>query len=220
MSNNLPSTIPLFPLRGALLLPRGQLPLNIFEDRYLKMIDDALSTHRIIGMIQPRDKGEGYGADTDETDIGELYNTGCAGRITAFEETTDGRYLVTLTGLSRFDMAGEDVSADLPYKVASVDWGKYGHDFNNQTCLNMDRQKLKDMLGDYFEIKGIECTTDIIDEASDDKIVTCLSMICPFDPCEKQALLEAECCKDRARIFTTMLEMTIRGCHAEDGCKH
>lgn len=206
----LPPEIPVFPLTGVLLLPRGQLPLNIFEPRYLAMVDHALRGDRLIGMIQPRDFQQGL-----TTNKAPLFTTGCAGRITSFEETEDGRYLITLTGISRFNMAGE-LDLQQGFRRAKVDWADFPHDLESHDCLGIDRNHLKNLLRSYFDIEGLSCSWDSIDGASDDKLITALSMICPLDPGEKQALLEAACCRTRARMFMTMLEMAIH--NSKGGC--
>lgn len=202
----LPEEIPVFPLPGVLLLPRGQLPLNIFEPRYIAMVDDALKADRMIGMIQPRD-----GAS--------LYQTGCGGRITAFEETGDGRYLITLTGLSRFHVIKE-IGMRNGYRRVRADWAPFAHDFDEMDHLDIDRTALKQMLENYFLKHAIKCDADIVDDAPDEKLITCLSMICPFDAGEKQVLLEARCCRERAQKFMAMLKMAVHddngrcgGCH-------
>lgn len=196
-ANTLPEIIPVFPLSGVLLLPRGQLPLNIFESRYLAMVDDALKNERIIGMIQPRDGDS-------------LYETGCAGRITAFSETADGRYLITLTGLCRFKVRSEIEQAN-GYRRAIPEWSLFAHDFDEVACLDIDRAKMKEMLRTYFGINGIKCDMDAIDSIEDEKLITCLSMICPFDAGEKQALLESRCCRERAEKFMALIKMAVQG---------
>lgn len=206
----LPQEIPVFPLPGVLLLPRGQLPLNIFEPRYLAMTEDALRTHRMIGVVQPRENGLGTPSGS-----ASLFLTGCAGKITSFEETEDGRYLITLTGISRFHMAGE-LPLHNGYRRARVDWSAFGEDLQSHDCLGIDRNHLKDLLRNYFNMEGLSCSWDSIDSASDDKLITALSMICPLDPGEKQALLEAACCRTRARMFMTMLEMAVH--NDKSGC--
>lgn len=203
---DLPAEIPLFPLAGVLLLPRGELPLHIFEPRYVAMIDDALRGDRMIGMIQPRPAA---GPD----DGMPLFTVGCMGRITGFTEQEDGRYYVTLTGVSRFALRHE-----LPlrhgYRRAAVTWDDFARDREPAGCLDLDRAALKDMLGTYFAQHHIECDWSYIDGAADEKLVTCLSMICPFDAAEKQALLEARCCRARAAQFMALLEMAVKagGC--------
>ncbi|MBU0799793.1 MAG: LON peptidase substrate-binding domain-containing protein [Alphaproteobacteria bacterium] len=200
----LPAEIPLFPLPGVLLLPRGELPLHIFEPRYLAMIDDALRGDRMIGMIQPRQH---------EGENNPLFNIGCAGKITSFTETADNRYFVTLTGVSRFTMA-----AELPqvkgYRRAQVRWEDFQKDTEPAGCLDLDRAQLKTLLEAYFDQHAIACDWSHVDEATDEKLINCLSMICPFDPAEKQALLEAGCCRGRAQKFMAMLEMAVKagGC--------
>jgi len=201
----LPREIPVFPLSGVLLLPGGQLPLNIFEKRYLAMVQDSLKEERLIGMIQPK-SGE------------NLFSVGCAGRITAFEETEDGRYLITLTGLSRFR-----TQAELPqrrgYRRVMADWEAYSADMRPESCLDLDRDHLKKLLCDYFQLHSLSCDWDAVDGTPDQKLITSLAMICPLGPNEKQALLEAQCCRSRAQMFMTMLEMAVAdkgecgGCH-------
>ena len=206
---DLPGEIPLFPLGGVLLLPGGQLPLNIFEERYIAMIDDALSGTRLIGMLQPKSEDESQ----------ELFNIGCAGKITSFEEQDDGRYIITLTGICRFELS-EELALKNGYRRAQINWNKYQSDLNRKQCLDLDRQRLKDLLQNYFSMQEISCDWDAIDGASDQKLITCLSMICPFDAGEKQALLEAECCNTRADMFLAMLEMAINNGHALSGECH
>lgn len=206
----LPQEIPVFPLSGVLLLPRGQLPLNIFEPRYIAMTEEALRTNRMIGVVQPRDFNLSLSSDSSA-----LFVTGCAGKITSFEETDDGRYLITLTGVSRFHLAGE-LPLHNGYRRARVDWGAFSEDLQSHDCLGIDRDHLKDLLRSYFNMEGLSCSWDSIDSASDDKLITALSMICPLDPGEKQALLEAACCRTRARMFMTMLEMAVH--NDKGGC--
>jgi uncharacterized protein len=197
--DKLPETLAIFPLPGVLLLPTGHLPLNIFEPRYLKMIEDAMAGSRMIGMVQPK--------STHELKP-HIYETGCAGKITEFEETKDGRYLITLTGICRFKTA-QELDAATPYRQIKPDWRPFEKDIDVTGCLNIDRKKLHDLLQTYFADQGLNCDWGIIEQATDGKLITCLSMICPFDAKEKQALLEAPCCKTRADTFMTMLEMAV-----------
>jgi len=199
----LPGELRIFPLSGVLLLPRGQLPLNIFEPRYVAMVDDAIRGSRLIGMIQP-----------DEA--GELYSVGCAGRITSYNETPDGRYEIVLTGVTRFKIE-EELGQKSGYRRANVVWADFKGDLEPMGCLDMDRARLKNLLKDYFHHQGLTCSWDAVDNAGDEKLITSLAMICPFDAHEKQALLEAPCCKARAKLFMTLLEMEANGCC---GCKH
>jgi len=197
--NDLPETLPVFPLSGVLLLPFGQLPLNIFEPRYLAMINTALRTHRMIGMIQPK----------ESNNHPPLYETGCAGKITEFAETDDGRYLISLTGICRFKIKHE-LEITEGYRIVKPLWNDFEKDMTRQTCLDMNREKLKNLLINYFEQENMDCDFDKFDNIPDGKLMTCLSMICPFEPREKQALLEQTCCASRAKLFLTMLEMAIQ----------
>ena len=204
-AQDLPPEIPVFPLTGVLLLPRGQLPLNIFEPRYLAMVDDAMRTHRLIGMIQPTG---------DEAN--KLFSIGCAGKITQYEETGDGRYLITLTGVSRFKVIREH-PLEKGYRRVSVTWTPFEHDLEQVSCLDMDREKLTHLLRHYFDQEGLSADWDTVAAVADERLITALAMVCPFEPAEKQALLEAACCKTRAKLFFTMLEMAIcpAGCKAD-----
>ncbi len=201
----LPTALPVFPLNGVLLLPGGQLPLNIFEPRYIAMVEDALKSDRLIGMIQPRQGNDAFDAEDDTP----LFDIGCAGRVTAFEETDDGRYLITLTGLCRFKVVQELPVSAGGYRAVETDWRDFSADMSQAACLDLDREKLNTLLQSYFDIQGISCDWDAVDNAPDQKLITCLSMICPFDASEKQALLEAGCCRRRAEMFMTMLEMAV-----------
>jgi uncharacterized protein len=191
----LPEILPVFPLGGVLLLPRGQLPLNIFEPRYLAMVDAAISSHRMIGMIQTREGGA-------------LYQTGCAGRITSYNETQDGRFEIVLTGVCRFQIKEEREQLN-GYRRVEALWDEYKHDLEPVQCLDMDRGKLRMLLKNYFEKQGLTCSWEAVDKAADEKLITSLAMICPFETQEKQALLEARCCKERAKLFMTLLEMEL-----------
>jgi Lon protease-like protein len=202
---DLPETLPVFPLPGVLLLPMGHLPLNIFEQRYVKMVEDALTGNRIIGMIQP---------SSDHELKPSLYETGCAGKITDFSETSDGRYLVTLTGLCRFRVQKE-LDATTPYRQVQPRWTDFEKDLSVSSSLNLDRKKLHALLESYFRDQGFGCDWKMIEEATDGKLITCLSMICPFSAKEKQLLLEAPCCKTRGEAFMTMLEMAV---HEKKSC--
>ncbi|MFA5593173.1 MAG: LON peptidase substrate-binding domain-containing protein [Micavibrio sp.] len=203
-SDELPGEIPLFPLGGVLLLPRGQLPLNIFEPRYIAMVDDVLrEPSRLIGMVQTRDDGS-------------LYTVGCAGRITSYNETADGRYEIVLTGLCRFRI-DDELAQRNGYRRGAAAWDEFTHDMDRLDCLGMDRDRLKTLLKNYFEKQGLTCSWEAVDLAADDRLMTTLAMVCPFDSKEKQALLEAPCGKERAKLFMTLLEMECRG---DCGCKH
>lgn len=194
----LPDTIPVFPLYGVLLLPGGKLPLNIFEPRYIDMVNAAMAGGRIIGMTQPV-----FASSLD------LQPVGCAGKITEFAETEDGRYLITLHGLCRYKISSE-VESGAAYRQMKVNWKPYESDLTLSSTLGLDRDILKRKLGHYFDMEGLSCEWDRIEEATDTQIVTCLSMICPFAPEEKQALLEAETTKKRADLFLSLLDFALK----------
>lgn len=204
-----PAVIPLFPLAGALLLPGGQLPLNIFEPRYLRMVDDALGGSRIIGMIQPKDDAEEIGRKAS------LYSVGCAGRITSFAETGDGRYLITLTGQRRFRLADE-VAADTPYRQGDMDWSVYDIDIHEDPSgEEVDRDAFLDAMRGYLTAEGLKTDWDAASSAPMDSLVASLAMGCPFEPSEKQALLEARTTVERAQCLMALME--ISGAAEPDG---
>ncbi len=191
---DLPDDLPIFPLEGVLLLPNGQLPLNVFEPRYIAMIDAALATpHRLIGMVQPREDGS-------------LYEVGCAGRITTFDETPDGRYLVSLNGLIRFRVKRE-LGQTNGFRRVQPAWCDFACDMKPASAIDIDRDKLLMLLEGFFAQHGLNCDWNIVKDTPDDRLMTCLAMICPFEPGEKQALLEAGCCGARAKLFMTLLEI-------------
>jgi len=199
---DLPRTFPVFPLAGALLLPRAQLPLNIFEPRYLAMIDDALARPRIIGMIQP-DDAKGAAARP------ALYPTGCAGRITQFAEIGDGRYLVTLTGISRFKLV-EELSVATPYRQCRVDYAPYARDLlPNDGADAVDREALLKILSSYLSANKIEADWQGIRQSPTEALVNGLSMLSPYGVKEKQALLEAPDLRTRAEVLIAVTEITL-----------
>ncbi|MQP66914.1 peptidase S16 [Niveispirillum sp. SYP-B3756] len=196
----LPSSIPVFPLTGVLLLPRGKLPLNIFEPRYLNMVQDALAADRMIGMIQPQPGG---GA------VPVLYRTGCAGRITSFSETDDGRLLITLTGISRF-LITQEVATMRGYRRVIPDWSPFTADLaGGPETAALDRGRLDRALRGYFQLQGIDVDWNSIARTADERLVSTLAMICPFTPPEKQALLESPGPVERAEMLLTLLEMAV-----------
>ncbi len=206
----LPATLPVFPLSGVLLLPRGKLPLNIFEPRYLEMTQDALGAGRLIGMIQPRR------AD-DPAAVPELYEVGCAGRITQFAETDDGRFLITLTGVCRFAILGE-LASMRGYRRAQVDWDRFRDDLAPLPSVELDRDGLVERLKRYFDTQGIKADWNSIGATQDERLVTTLSMICPFEPGEKQGLLECPSLVARAEMLMALLDMAAAG--GEQGDDH
>ncbi|HEY0833927.1 MAG TPA: LON peptidase substrate-binding domain-containing protein [Azospirillum sp.] len=201
----LPREIPVFPLSGVLLLPHGRLPLNIFEPRYLAMVADALAGDRVIGMIQPTDPASRAKAPA-------LYETGCAGRITAFSETDDGRMLITLTGLCRFSVLRELPAAAGGYRRVVPAWERFAGDLEAETADvagALDRARLTAGLKCYFRAQGISANWDHIQCTPDERLVTSLAMVCPFEACEKQALLEAPDLAERAKLLIALIEMAI-----------
>jgi Lon protease-like protein len=195
-----PSVIPVFPLAGALLLPRGQMPLNIFEPRYLAMVDDALRTDRVIGMIQPEaDAGSDPSAP-------KLYQVGCAGRITQFSETDDGRFLITLTGVSRFRVA-EELPLLSGYRRIIPDWKPFEPDREIPDAAQFDRARLIRGLKTFFGQRQLSADWSAIEKAPAEQLIASIAMACPFAPSEKQALLEAADLEQRAALLTGLVEM-------------
>ena len=193
---DLPDTLAIFPLPGAILFPRSRLPLHIFEPRYLAMLGDALKTdHRMIGMIQPL--GEG------------LHDIGCAGRITSFSETEDGRYMITLTGVSRFRLA-EEVAGFQPYRRARPDWQAFPAERRAETDPGMDRDALLGDLARYFKQRQLGVDWEALKSAEDELMVNALSMLCPFAPEEKQALLEAPDLAARRGVLQTLIAFAVQ----------
>ena len=199
---DLPERIAIFPLSGALLLPGGKLPLNIFEPRYLEMVRDAMSAHRIIGMIQPVEHESRKWKPN-------VYDVGCAGRISSFSETDDGRFLIVLTGMSRFRVAKE-LDATTLYRQAQVDWSPYAVDRQKGLAsAPYDRPRLLHALKQYLETHGIPAEWSQIERAPDEALINSLAMVCPFAPAEKQALLEAPTLLDRAEVIIALIEMAL-----------
>ncbi|WDI32713.1 LON peptidase substrate-binding domain-containing protein [Hyphococcus flavus] len=195
-----PETLPLFPLEGAVLLPGGQLPLNIFEPRYLRMIDDALGGARLIGMIQPKDGMQ------DEKPA--LYDVGCAGRITSFAETDDGRYVITLTGARRFKL-DEEVASDTPYRLARPDWSYFERDAEKDpTAEAVDRDELLSVLKNYLEAENLHVEWEQASNAPVEALIVSLAMGCPFAPNEKQAILETPSIVDQAKCLMTLMRFS------------
>jgi uncharacterized protein len=197
------SVIPVFPLSGALLLPRGQMPLNVFEPRYVAMIDMALATHRIIGMIQPME-------DDDGPHIApKLYSVGCAGRITQIAETGDGRYVLSLTGISRFRVARE-LGVMTPFRQCEVDYAPFAADLEPRAGEEaVDRKALLGALKAFGERNDMPIDWDSVNEAPNEALVNALSMMSPFGAKEKQALLEAPDLKTRADVLVAITEMEL-----------
>lgn len=202
LSGAIPVRFPIFPLPGAILLPGGNLPLNIFEPRYLQMTRDAMRTDKVIGMVQPC--GDARGDDP------KVYQVGCAGRITSFAETEDGRYLITLTGLCRYDVL-EELAVSTPYRQVVASFDRWQGDAEQAAPSDKVRPTLSAALRGYFEVNDISADWAQIEAAPLGGLITSLAMICPFEPCEKQALLEASGAEERARVLIALLQMGALG---------
>jgi len=212
---DLPDTIPLFPLPGALLLPRGRLPLHIFEPRYLAMLEDCMKTPaRLIGMIQPRPMPgpavQGGKPANGAAKPARLHSIGCAGRLSAFSETDDGRYMITLTGVSRFRMI-EEVEGFTPYRRARVEWDGFERDRGPaETDPGLNRRSFLDLLDRFFTNANLSTDWSSLREAEDELLINALSMLCPFEPEERQALLEAPSLDNRRETLVTLMEFSLR----------
>ena len=201
---DLPEVICIFPLPGALLLPRGRLPLHVFEPRYLAMLNDCLkSDHRLIGMIQPRE----IPGSTER----KLQAIGCAGRLTGFSETEDGRYMITLTGVSRFRVR-EEVSGFQPYRRCAVDWAPFARDLGRpESDPGLDRAAFIELLKRFFSSQGLATDWGSLAEAEPELLINSLAMLCPFEPADKQALLEAPSLQTRRETLVALMEIALRG---------
>ena len=199
---DLPARIAMFPLPGAVLMPRARIPLHVFEPRYLQMLDDTLKTdHRLIGLIQP----EGQNAD------GGLAAIGCAGRVVAFSETDDGRQMISLRAVSRFRLA-EVKDGFTPYLVGEVDWSSFGRDLKGpEEDPGMDRDALFPLLRRYMEAHELSTDWDAAAEAQDEALINSLSMVLPFSPGDKQALLESPTLADRRELLQGLIEFALHG---------
>lgn len=195
---DLPLTLPVFPLTGVLLLPRAKLPLNIFEPRYLNMALDAMRSDRLIGMIQPHQESDG-------DDPSQLYQVGCAGRITSFSETEDQRLLITLTGVCRFRVA-EELPTIRGYRMVRPQWDDFADDFKVDAG-DIDRERLLACLKAYLTANQIEADWSAVADSSAERLVTTLAMIFPFEPSEKQALLESNTVTGRSETIMTLMEL-------------
>jgi len=206
---DLPATIPVFPLPGALLLPRGQMPLNIFEPRYLAMIDDALRDgHRLIGMIQP-DPAHSSQTRGGPADKPPLYKTGCVGRITQLAESGDGRYLIELTGVARFRVE-EELAVKTAYRQARVTFASFADDFvARKGEAAVDRKAVLRALADFMQANNLKADWEDIEKAPNEALVNALSMMSPYGPAEKQALLEAPDLKTRAELLVAITEIEL-----------
>jgi hypothetical protein len=204
--SDLPSRIPVFPLRGAILLPRASLPLNVFEPRYLAMIDDVMAGQRIVGVIQP---ASGDGGESPEGKSSNLRRIGCAGRVTSYQELDDGRLAITLTGIARYEIV-EETSTPKPYRIMSVSYDRFSSDLSRDAGEDqVDREKLLTSLKTYLERNRLTADWNVIERASSEFLINALSVMSPYGPEEKQALLEATDLKSRAQVLVALAEMEL-----------
>ncbi|MDC0737927.1 LON peptidase substrate-binding domain-containing protein [Cognatishimia sp. SS12] len=206
---DLPDVIPVFPLPGALLLPRARLPLHLFEPRYLAMLEDALKTRtRLIGMVQPMPNQDGNAP--------KLHDVGCVGRISQFAETEDGRYMITLTGVSRFRIL-EEVGGFQSYRKCRVAWADFQRDLGqHEEDLGFDRAAFLMILQKFFEANALSTDWDALQGAEDEMLINSLAMLLELDVEDKQAMLEAPTLTERREVLTTLIEFALRGGDAED----
>jgi Lon protease-like protein len=212
---DLPPRIPVFPLRGVILLPRAALPLNVFEPRYLAMIEDVMAGARILGIIQP----ERSGGD-EESPVGKtvsLRRIGCAGRVTAYQELDDARLFITLTGIARFEVRDESATAK-PYRICNVAYDRFTEDFGSGLGEELvDRSRLLRVLKSYLEAHRLRTDWKAILNAPSELLVNSLSILCPYGPEEKQALLEAADLKTRAEVLMALAEMELASSESGSG---
>lgn len=206
---DLPPRIPVFPLRGAILLPRATLPLNIFEPRYLAMIDDVMASNRVLGILQPTAPAEDASMESPEGKSFGLHKVGCAGRITSYKELDDGRYVITLTGVARFEIVGE-AETDKPYRIVSASYDRFAADFTEGLGEErVDRENLLRVLKAYLEANQLKTDWSAVTRASNEFLINALSVMSPYSPEEKQALLEAADLKTRAEVLVALAEIEL-----------
>ena len=205
---DLPPRIPIFPLRGAILLPRATLPLNVFEPRYLEMLDDVMAGDRLIGIIQPAVDDTVEYEESPRSPV-ELRNVGCVGRVTSYQEVDHARRMITLTGVTRYDVLDEAV-IDLPYRVMSVSYDRYASDLSEGLGEEqVDRTNLLRVLRSYLDANRLEADWSAIQRASSEFLINALCVMCPYGPEEKQALLEAQDLRRRADVLVALAEMEL-----------
>ncbi len=230
--SDLPQVLPVFPLERVLLLPRGRLPLNIFEPRYMNMVSAALKSDRLIGMIQPRHSGNGNGGNGGEggdngdgggengDDYGDggdgpVYRIGCGGRIVSFQEASNNRYEITLEGVCRFEVAEELALVD-GYRRVRPNWQPFAGDMKSEPSDHLDRNRLQNSVRQFFDLHGIKADWDVISVTTNENLITSLAMGCPFAANEKQALLETPGLAERANILISLIEMALLENRGED----
>lgn len=205
--SDLPQRIPVFPLRGAILLPRATLPLNVFEPRYLAMLDDVMSGSRVIGILQPLVGGDDHESPLDSA--AALRNVGCVGRVTSYQELDDDRLIITLTGVARFECVGE-AETDTPYRIMSVSYDRFASDLTEGLGEELvDRQNLLRVLRAYLDANDLKTDWSSIQRASNEFLINALSVMAPYGPEEKQALLEARDLKSRAEVLVALAEIEL-----------
>lgn len=196
-ATDLPQVLPVFPLDGALLLPRGQLPLNVFEPRYLNLVDDVMAGERMMGIVQTRG---------GERARPELAQVGCAGRVTSFAETSDGRYLITLSGVCRF-RTGPELSSPTPYRQVRADYAAFERDLSEAADADVDKAPLLDALATYLKRRGLSVDWQAAEAAPAEALINSLSMALPFEAMEKEALLQAYGVVERLDTLVALLRI-------------
>ncbi|MGE0767865.1 MAG: LON peptidase substrate-binding domain-containing protein [Hyphomicrobiaceae bacterium] len=205
--SDLPGELAVFPLAGAILLPRASLPLNIFEPRYLQLFDDVMRTSRLVGIVQP--VGEGGPTGSPQERSASLREIGCVGRVTTFQEHDDGRLTILLSGVSRFRMT-EERQVPHPYRVFGIDFSMFGGDLEvGRGEEDVDRERLLDTLRRYLALRNLKADWTAIARTGSEQLVNWLSVASPFGSGEKQALLEAETLRERAEALITLAEMEL-----------
>ena len=208
---DIPTSFPIFPLMGAVLFPQTRLPLNIFEPRYLNLIDAVLAGPRYVGMLQPRTRKKESGADD-----GQTYEVGCLGRLTAFAETEDGRYVITLTGITRFRITSELAVKD-GYRSVQANFREFDSDLSVADS-QFDRVAFMETLKAYLNTLGAEEGHETFEHAHDQALITAVAMTAPFTPEEKQAVLECSALSDQANMVRTIMEMVTYGGSPNNAC--
>jgi uncharacterized protein len=209
---DVPQRIPVFPLSRAILLPRAALPLHVFEPRYLQMVEDVMSTSRVIGMVQPASSEEGGEEEGEESPVSRtapLRRVGCAGRITSYQELDDGRLFISLSGIARFDLVDE-VELAKPYRICTVSYERFLADFlADAGAVDVDRERLIEVLKAYLQTRNLKADWAAIGKASTEALVNSLALASPYGCEEKQALLEAADLKSRAEMLVALAEMEM-----------
>lgn len=200
-----PLYLPLFPLKGAMLLPRGQISISVFEKRYISLVDDALKNNRMIGIIQPKPHNAEHGSSSHQ----RLFTIGCAGRITQFSETFDGRYIIAINGIVRFELI-EEIFSPNQYRTFSVSYDRFMNDFLIHSAEDtLEQHRVHEVIKTFIDISNLRIEWEGLEEASNETLVNALCMHSPFGPLEKQALLEAPDLKTRTEILLAVIEIEL-----------